>query len=210
MATEKTIVVISRQYGSGGRDVGRILAEKLGISFFDKELIALAAEESGLSKEFLEKEGEAILTPLSYLLSYASGNSGIQEETLPVSDQGFLAQAKIIKQIVEENSCVIVGRCADYVLEDVEEYLSVFIYGDFDARVDRVMERNDITDRDAAISRVKKTDKHRANYYHHYTDRKWGLAENYDLSISTSSLGIEGAVELIARAVSLNDNMRRA
>ncbi|NTU88806.1 MAG: cytidylate kinase-like family protein [Actinobacteria bacterium] len=203
MSSKKTIIVISRQYGSGGRDVGKNLAQDLGIAYYDKALIARAAQESGLSEEFFEKEGEAVYNPFTYLFSYVSSGAGIKEDALPVADRGFLIQSKVIKGIAANESCVIIGRCADYILEGVEDFLNVFIHADFETRIARVMERNDITDRDVAITRVKKTDKNRATYYQHYTDKRWGLAANYDTSISTSSFGVDGAVELIKQCLEI-------
>jgi cytidylate kinase len=202
-STEKTIVTVSRQYGSGGREVGKKLAEMLGLAYYDKELIARAAEESGLGEEFFESNGEQVKNRLSYLFAYAAGNSGATKETLPLSDRVFIAQAEVIKQIADEGGCVIIGRCSDYVLDD-RRTIDVFIHADWEARIDRVMKRNSI-DRDAAIDRIRKTDKRRATYYQHYTDRKWGDVANYDISVSTSSIGIDNTVKLLARYIEIAD-----
>ena len=117
MTEPKTVVTISRMYGSGGREVGKQLAGALGLTYYDKELIARAAQESGLDEELVEKAGESTASPLSYLFSYASGTSSVSEDTLPLSDRVYIAQSRIIKQIAREGGCVIVGRCSDYVLE---------------------------------------------------------------------------------------------
>jgi cytidylate kinase len=200
--TDKTVITVSRQYGSGGREVGKKLAEKLGIAYYDKELIALAAKESGVGEEFFEKEGEQVVNPFAYLFSYALEGSGASQDALPLSDRIFIAQAKIIKQIATEGDCVIVGRCSDYVLDQDFDSIDVFVHSDRESRVTRVMQRNDL-DRTGAIDRIKKTDKRRSTYYQHYTDRRWGDTVNFDLALSTSKIGIDGAVELLGRYVEL-------
>ncbi|MDY2626454.1 MAG: cytidylate kinase-like family protein [Coriobacteriales bacterium] len=202
MTEPKTVVTISRMYGSGGREVGEQLAEALGLTYYDKELIARAAQESGLDEELVEKAGESTASPLSYLFSYASGTSSVSEDTLPLSDRVYIAQSRIIKQIAREGGCVIVGRCSDYVLEGEVRAINVLIRADWDARVSRVMTRNQL-DQAAAVERIKKTDKRRASYYQHYTGRKWADANNYDIAISTTTIGIGGTVELLKRYVEL-------
>ena len=200
--TKKMVITLSRQYGSGGREAGKKLAEALGFAYFDKELISRAAQESGLGEEFFERDGEQVASKLSYLFSYATGSAGATEETLPLSDRVFIAQTKMIKKVAEEGNCVIVGRCSDYILQDEFETIDVFVHADWEARIARVMERNDL-DRAGAIDRIKKTDKRRATYYQHYTDRKWGDVANYDIAVSTSAIGIDGTVELLRRYVEL-------
>ncbi len=202
MTEPKTVVTISRMYGSGGREVGKQLAGALGLTYYDKELIARAAQESGLDEELVEKAGESTASPLSYLFSYASGTSSVSEDTLPLSDRVYIAQSRIIKQIAREGGCVIVGRCSDYVLEGEVRAINVLIRADWDARVSRVMTRNQL-DQAAAVERIKKTDKRRASYYQHYTGRKWADANNYDIAISTTTIGIGGTVELLKRYVEL-------
>lgn len=202
MTEPKTVVTISRMYGSGGREVGKQLAGALGLIYYDKELIARAAQESGLDEELVEKAGESTASPLSYLFSYASGTSSVSEDTLPLSDRVYIAQSRIIKQIAREGGCVIVGRCSDYVLEGEVRAINVLIRADWDARVSRVMTRNQL-DQAAAVERIKKTDKRRASYYQHYTGRKWADANNYDIAISTTTIGIGGTVELLKRYVEL-------
>lgn len=202
MTEPKTVVTISRMYGSGGREVGKQLAGALGLTYYDKELIARAAQESGLDEELVEKAGESTASPLSYLFSYASGTSSVSEDTLPLSDRVYIAQSRIIKQIAREGGCVIVGRCSDYVLEGEVRAINVLIRADWDARVSRVMTRNQL-DQAAAVERIKKTDKRRASYYQHYTGRKWADANNYNIAISTTTIGIGGTVELLKRYVEL-------
>ncbi len=200
--TGKTIITVSRQYGSGGREVGKRLAEKRGLAYYDKELIARAAKESGVGEEFFEKEGEQVANPLSFLFSYALEGSGTSQDALPLADRIFIVQAKIIKQIATEGDCVIVGRCSDYVLDQDFDSIDVFVHSDWESRITRVMRRNDL-DREGAIARIKKTDKRRSTYYQHYTDRRWGDTVNYDLSLSTSKIGIDGTVDLLDRYVEL-------
>lgn len=200
--SKKTVITLSRQYGSGGREAGKKLAEALGFAYYDKELIARAAQDSGLGEEFFVRDGEQVASKLSYLFSYASGNAGANEETLPLSDRVFIAQTKMIKKVAEEGDCVIIGRCSDFILQDEFETVDVFIHADWNARIARVMERNGL-DRAGAIDRIRKTDKRRATYYQHYTDRKWGDVANYDIAVSTSAIGIDGTVELLRRYVEL-------
>ena len=189
MTEPKTVVTISRMYGSGGREVGKQLAGALGLTYYDKELIARAAQESGLDEELVEKAGESTASPLSYLFSYASGTSSVSEDTLPLSDRVYIAQSRIIKQIAREGGCVIVGRCSDYVLEGEVRAINVLIRADWDARVSRVMTRNQL-DQAAAVERIKKTDKRRASYYQHYTARGSNATSSCSTALLTSGTWI--------------------
>ncbi len=194
------IITINRQYGSGGREVGEKLAAELGYAYYDKELIRRAVEESNIGAEFFEKEGEGLRDPLSYLLSFGLGATGRDEDSLPLTDRVFLVQARVIKQIASEGNCVIIGHCADYILNDRDDVLNIYIHSDWDSRVARVMRRNDLTEAEA-ISRIKKTDRSRALFYQQYTENRWGDAANYDISLSSSRFGIEGTMKLIENVV---------
>ena len=196
------VITISRQYGSGGREVGKKLAEALGLTYYDKEIIAQAAEQIGLDEDSIEKASEQSASPFSYLFSYATGGSAVSEDTLPLSDRVFIAQSRIIKKAASEGGCVIIGRCSDYVLEGEVDAVNILVRADWEARVVRVMERNNI-DRDAAIDRIKRIDKRRAAYYQHYTGRKWSDSEHSELTLSTTPIGIDGAVELISHYLKL-------
>ena len=194
------IVTIARQYGSGGREVGRLLAERTGWKFYDKDLITLAAQKSGLSSEALQNVDEKAANSLLYTLALGSSiyNHGLERVNLPINDRLFVVQSEIIKDLAASGEgAIIVGRCADYVLAGRDNLVRVYITADFDARVKTVMERHDLTE-PAAKDLIVKTDKRRANYYSYYTGEKWGRADKYDLVISTDRIGIDGAASLIA------------
>ncbi len=199
------IITIARQFGSGGREIGRRLAKRLDIPMYDKELITHAAAESGLSEEILHYFDEKPTNSLLYSLStgsYSVGDGGVVNYSLPVNQQVFQAQFDAIRSLAEKSSCVIVGRCADYVLEKNEGLISVFLYADLNDRMARVAEYDGISLPEAK-TRIAKSDKRRANYYNFYSGKKWGVAGTYDLCINTSTVGYDNAVELIARFVEM-------
>lgn len=199
------VITIGRQFGSGGRAIGRLVAEKLGVPFYDKELIKRIAQESGLSHEILDDYDEKPTNSFLYSLSlgaYTYGNSitGIPE--MPMSDKIFVIQSDVIKELAAKGSCVIVGRCAESVLKDTNlPRLSVFIHTDFDSRIKRVSEYEGIS-HDEAAERIRKTDKKRASYHNYYSELKWGAATSYDICID-SKIGIENAAKLIIDCVSM-------
>ncbi|MCL1847181.1 MAG: cytidylate kinase-like family protein [Coriobacteriia bacterium] len=194
----KRIITISRQYGSGGREIGERVARQLGYAFYDKDIVRRAAKEGGFDEDLVKEGGEGIHGVFSSLMSYANTVVGKDEDSLPLHDRIFLTQARIIKQIASEGPCVIVGRSAEYVLADYPDLLNVYIHSEWDARVKRVMERNGLSEHDAE-ARIRKTDRQRAVFYEQRTDQKWGMAANYHLSVSSSSFGIDATVDLIAR-----------
>ena len=196
--SDKIVIAIGRQFGSGGRAIGKLVAEKLGIPFYDKEIIKHIAEESGLSQEILNDYDEKPTNSFLYSLSlgaYTYGNSitGIPE--MPMSDKIFVIQSDVIKNLASQGSCVIVGRCAESILKDCSDCLSVFIHSDFDSRIKRVSEYDNIS-HDEAAEKIRKTDKKRASYHNYYSDLKWGAATSYDLCIN-SKFGIENSANLI-------------
>lgn len=201
----KTVVVtIGRQYGSGGREIGRKLAERLGVPFYDKELIAMAAKESGIREEVLQQLDERATNSFLYSLVMGVGNMGTRvtgATDLPMNDKLFLVQVDLIKKIAEKGSCVIVGRCADYALRDYDGLVSVFIHSDMKNRIKRAVEEYG-EDPQHVESAIRKTDKRRADYYNYYSDGKWGGADNYDLCIS-SDIGIDNCVDMIQKLVEL-------
>ena len=204
--SSKRFVTITRQYGSGGHDIGKALAKALGIGFYDKELISLAAKESGIAPEVFEKADEKPANSLLYSLSvglynYGNGLSSPMDD-LPVNDKLYLLQHKIIKEKAESESFVIVGRCADYILKDHPGVVKVFIYADIESRVRRAISRHDIEPARAKQAIIK-TDKNRANYYSFYSGQKWGQVENYDLCINTTKLDVDQAVKLITDYISI-------
>ncbi len=201
------IITITRQYGSGGHDIGKCLADKLDIPFYDKELISIAAKESGISPEIFNNVDETATNSLLYSLStglYNFGNSFSSINDLPVNDQLYILQHKIIKDLASKGTFVVVGRCADYVLKDLQNVVKVFIYADIDSRVKRAIARNEI-DPARAKQAVQKADKRRANYYSFYSGKKWGLADNYDLCINTTNISTDQATDIIMKYIDIID-----
>ena len=197
---KKNIITISRQFGSGGRSIGKMLSERLGIPFYDKELIELASKESGIDERIFRSEGEEtgrfyqVLGAIGFALGSPAG--GIYEYSL--NDELFLAQSSIIEQLAEKGPCILIGRCADYVLEDRDDVLNVFICADLKSRLARVIDEYHVEDADEGM--LKKVDKRRSNYYQYYTDRGWGRADNYDLCINTGKFTPEEVTEMILQA----------
>ena len=203
------IVTIARQYGSGGREVGKLLAAKERMEYYDKNMIALASEKSGLDHDVIKEADEKATGSLLYAIAMgvtSFGARGIGTAfDLPINDKLFVAQTQVIKEAAENNSCVFVGRCADYVLKDEPKCIRVFIYSDFDARLRRVMESHPDLPESKVRDMIMKSDKQRANYYNYYTGNKWGKHENYDLMINTSKVGMEGAARLIADYIRMSE-----
>ena len=197
---KKNIITISRQFGSGGRSIGKMLSERLGIPFYDKELIELASKESGIDERIFRSEGEEtgrfyqVLGAIGFALGSPAG--GIYEYSL--NDELFLAQSSIIEQLAEKGPCILIGRCADYVLEDRDDVLNVFICADLKSRLARVIDEYHVEDADEGM--LKKVDKRRSNYYQYSTDRAWGRADNYDLCINTGKFTPEEVTEMILQA----------
>ena len=203
------IITISREFGSGGREIGKKLAEYLGIPFYDKELLELAAKNSGMCKELFESNDESYTS--SFLFSLVMGNypvtpDGRLNPEMPLNHRLFLAQFDTIKKIADEGPCVIVGRCADYVLKKHDNVLNFFVMGNLSEKKKRILERYDI-EKNKVEDFIKKTDKRRAHYYNYYTDMKWGEAKNYDLCINSSKTGIDGAVELMKAYIDIKEKM---
>lgn len=200
---ERFIITIGRQFGSGGRAIGEKLAEKLNVPFYDKELISLAAKESGINADVFNEVDEKAANSLLYSLSmglYSFGNGFSAMGDLPVNDKLYILQHKIIRKIAEEGSCVIVGRCADYVLRDHDECVNIFFYANMEYRRQEAVKKHGI-DENRAEHIISKTDKSRANYYSFYSGQKWGAAENYDLCIDTSKLSEDKIVDLIVEYI---------
>ena len=193
------IVTIARQFGSGGREIGEELSKKLGVKFYDKELISIAAKESNIAPEIFENVDEKATNSLLYSLSlglYSFSNTYSVGDNLPVNDKLYILQHKIIKKVADEGPCVIVGRCADHILRDRNDVLRVFIYADLDFRVKRAIDLKGVKP-SKAEQVVQKTDKSRSNYYNFYSGKKWGLTENYDLCINRTKLTCEQVADII-------------
>ena len=210
MSEKNLVITIGRQYGSGGRNIGVALAEKLGVKFYDKEMLKRAAKESGICEELFESHDEKPTNSFLYSLvmdTYSLGYSAGTFSDMPINHKVFLAQFDAIKQIAEEESCVMVGRCADYALEEYENAINVFIYADMDARVRRVVRELGVTDAKAKDI-ISKNDKKRASYYNYYTNKEWGAAPSYDICINSAKLGEEGAVQAIIDYIELRKTIK--
>ena len=197
------VITVGRQYGSGGREIGTMLAEKLGIAYYDDMLLKEAAKESGLCEDLFRSFDER---PKSFLYSVAMDPySFSMNHVMPkgsIEQQVYLATYDTIKKLADKAPCVLIGRCADYALKDRDDVINLFITAPLENRIERVARRNGIT-RDEAKERIKRTDKSRASYYNYYSSKDWGDAKSYDLCIDSSLLGIEGTVELLEKLVTL-------
>lgn len=198
---KNTVICIGRQYGSGGFEIAKRVSERLDVPFYDKELVELAAKKGNLHDEAVKRADEKAANSFLYSIvtgNYSVGNvGGPLYYDMPINDKLFLAQAEVIKEIASEGSCVILGRCADYVLseEDVN-IVSAFIYSGMDARIEAVMEKDGLS-RTKAKDKIVKTEKQRRSYYDYYTNREWGKMTNYDICISSDIVGIDECVEII-------------
>ena len=196
---EKRIITISREYGAGGQPVGHLIAEKLGIPFYDKKLVEHVAQESGFAPKFIEEHGEH--SPSGSVFSYAFAPQGVPGVMTGLSTSDYLwnVQCNVILQLAEKGPCVIVGRNADYILKDRKDVLNVYLHADIPSRVARVLEAN--PDEKNPEGRIAARDKRRRLNYQHYTGRTWGLSQNYHICLDTSVLGIEQCAEIILNAV---------
>lgn len=201
------IITISRQYGSGGREIGEKLAKELQIPFYDNEIITRAAKESGFSEKVFERAEDKATNSLLYSIAMgmnAYGNQDFGFSNLSLDDRIFLAQSDVIHKLANEGSCVIVGRCADYVLHNIKNVMNIFVWADIDARVKRATNMYHLPEHKAA-EQILKIDKRRANYYNYHTNQKWGRADNYHLSIQSDYFGIDSCVACIKSLVSKGD-----
>ena len=203
---ERTVITIGREFGSGGHEIGMKLAEKLGIKCYDKELLELAAKESGLCEELFASQDEKPTNSFLYSLvmdTYSFGYTNSYVD-MPINHKVFLAQFDAIKKLAERESCVIVGRCADYALEDNPYAVSVFIKASLDERVQRIKRIYELNDSKAA-DLIQKTDKRRASYYNYYSSKKWGEAKSYNLCIDSGLVGVDGAIDMILKFIELKE-----
>ncbi len=198
---KKLIITIARQYGSGGREIGELLGAALGIPVIDKELITETASKNELNVDVLHKADEVAANSLLYTLAMGSNVFGSAMSfgyKMPINDKLFLLQSDVIRAYAAEGSCIVIGRCADYVLRDEPNLLRIFIHGDLDHRKARIAERHPDIKPTQVIDIINKTDKRRASYYNFYTGNKWGKFDGYDLMVNSSTLGIEATASLIA------------
>ena len=196
---EKKVITVSREFGSGGRSIAKELAQRLGWSYYDKELVKEVAAKTGFDPAFIEDRGEFAATRsiLSYALS-GQGTPGVMRG-MSASDFLWCMQRDVILELAEKGNCVIVGRCADYILRDNKDCLHVFIHADMASRAKRIVERYGEKDK-SPEKRLAEKDQKRRVYYKNYTGRNWGQAQNYDLCLNSGVLGEEACVELIVAA----------
>jgi len=197
---EKKIITISREFGSGGRTIGRTVAEKLGIPFYDKELVEQVALESGFAPKFVEEHGEH--APGKSLFAYAFAPQGVPGVMNGLSTADFLwnIQCSVILQLAEKGPCVIVGRNADYILKDRDDVLHAYIHADMDFRADRIVRLYGESEK-SPQARLQEKDKRRRLNYQHYTGRTWGTAQNYDICLNSGNIGVEECAEIIVKMV---------
>lgn len=197
---ENRIITISREFGSGGRTIGHLVAEKLGIPFYDKELVEHIALESGFAPRFVEENGEH--APGSSVFAYAFAQQSVPGIMNGLSTADFLwnIQCQVILQLAEKGPCVIVGRNADYILKDRKDCLHAFIHADMDFRADRIVRLYGESEK-SPLARLQEKDKRRSVNYHHYTGRDWGAAQNYDICLNSSALGVDACADIILNIV---------
>ena len=193
---EKRIITISREFGSGGRFIGEEVAKKLGIAYYDKDIIGQIAEQSGLSPEYIKENAE--LSPKKGLFAYAFAGRDITGKS--IEDMVYEAQRKVILDLAEKEPCVIIGRNADYILKDRDDVLNVYIHGDMPEKIQRICKLHN-TSEDDAVKMINDIDKRRMTNYNFYTDQKWGKAANYTLCLNSSQLGYDKCESIIIECV---------
>ena len=200
-----TIITIGREFGSGGREIGELIADHYRIKCYDKDLLARVARESGFCQEMLENHDERPTNSFMYNLvmdTYSFGYNSSSFVDMPISHKVFLAQFDTIKKIASEGPCVIVGRCADYALSDLPNVINVFIQADEATKIKRIRQRfADIASDEKARDMMNRKDKQRQSYYNYYSSKKWGRVDSYDLTVNSSKLGIEGTANFIIQFV---------
>lgn len=198
---KKRIITVSREFGSGGHTLGKLIAEKLGISFYDGELIDKAVEETGFSHDFVREAGEYASTANSLLfslsMSASSGTMGMPSNY----DKIYIAQNNIIRELANKEPCVIVGRCADYVLRDRDDCLNIFVHASNEKRAERILERYGEYEGKSIEKRLREKDKKRALYYRHYTGQSWGSLKNYDLTFDSGVISLEEMADFVCNMI---------
>ena len=192
----KRIITISREFGSGGRFIGEEVAKKLGIAYYDKDIINQIAEESGLSPDYIQESAE--LSPKKGILAYALAGRDITGKS--VEDMVYEVQRKVILELAEKEPCVIIGRNADFILKDRDDVLNVFIHGNMPEKMKRICQLYNVSEQDA-VKMMTDTDKRRMTNYNFYTDQRWGKASNYTLCLNSSQLGYYKCEEIIMECV---------
>lgn len=206
---EKRIITISREFGSGGRSIGKLVAERLGIAYYDKELVKQVALETGFDEKYVEDQGE--FSSIGSSLAYSFGARGIPGAMNGMSAADFLwvIQRDVILKLASKEPCVIVGRCADYILKDRDDCLNVFIHADMKYRAERIVRLYGETDKSPEKRLAEKDKKRRVNYKH-YTDREWGDVHNYHVTLDGGTLGMETCAQIICGLSGLAESVRNA
>lgn len=203
---KKTVITIARSYGSGGRTLGKLLAEKLGVNCYDREILRMASDASGINEALFGQVDERLKkSPLLSIVKRNPYKGGVlpPESSDFISDDNlFNYQAKVIKELAEQESCVIIGRCADYVLRDDPDVIRLYFYAPLKDCVKRVMDQNGLTEKEA-VKRIEQTDKYRAEYYHYYTGRAWNDARNYNFCLDTTSMSYEKLIEVVENFIQI-------
>jgi cytidylate kinase len=192
----RTVITISREFGSGGRTIAKMVSDRLGYAFYDDALIKRVAEQSGFSEDFVREHGEDASSTSSFLFNLARSGSGAYDGMPGVSDKLYVVQHNIIKAIAQEDCCVIVGHCADYILKDCDKALHVFIHAGKDFKADRIVSLYGETGV-SPYKRLEEKDKKRKVYYKNYTGRVWGSADNFDVTLNSGKLGVDACVDII-------------
>ncbi len=208
--SDNTIITIGRQYGSAGKEIGYMIAERLGIKLYDQEMLKEASKESGLCEQFFEMHDEKPTHSFLYSLvmdTYAMNYSAGTYNEMPINHKVFLAQHDTIKKLADRESCILIGRCADYALENYPNAYKIFIYADLEEKIRRVSHKYDMTHAKAKEI-ILKTDKKRASYYNYYTSKKWGDSESYDLCINSSKLGMNETANTIIQYVNTRKSLQ--
>lgn len=204
MLPEKYVITIGRTFGSGGRALGKLIADKLGIGFYDKMLLVKAAEKAGYDLSFFEKSDERVPKIMGGIVPFAMGfypMSWVGDSSSSGGDKVYKAQCDFIHELAATEPCVIVGRSADYVLRDMENVVNIFVHAPIEDCARRVVERNERTSLDEAKNLAEKTNKLRANFYNFYTDKRWGAAQSYHLTIDSSMLPLDQIADLVIEYV---------
>ncbi|MCR4589083.1 MAG: cytidylate kinase-like family protein [Lachnospiraceae bacterium] len=196
---KKFVITISRQYGSGGRTIGEMLSQRLGVHYYDKELMKLAAEDSGINEALFNKADETVKKTHLFQIARKEYNGELippESDDFTSTENLFNYQAKIIKDLAESESCVIIGRCADFVLKDYDHVIRVFVHAPHDFLMEQAAKKINLKGKELEKF-IAKTDKHRAEYYKYHTGREWTDARNYDLCLDSSKLGFDRCVDEI-------------
>ena len=206
----KVVITIARDYGSGGKTVGKILAKELNIPFYDREILYMASDDSGINLGLFQKHDEEISKGLfdSSTHKYSGSLIPPEDSKFTSKENLFNYQAKIIKKLAEKESCIIVGRCADFILKDYDNVIKVFIWAPHDVCVKTVMDMFGMNEKDAD-KKIRKINKHRSEHYHYYTCREWDNARNYDLCLNSADLGFKGCVDAIKAYINVLENVEK-